>query len=150
MEYLPLTLLPQRLSTIRNLRLSFDFTGPPPINLDLYWPPSGLNPIMTFSKRQRKWQNIWRILAAMTGLRQLDVYLRIDSEWNILNLESAAELLGPIKQVTRPNNFVLSIPIPAMYEGMLLPHTRVLWAAQNGWKGSDPWEDLPNCKIRRV
>lgn len=150
MEYLPLTLLPQRLNAIRTLRLSFDFDGPPPINFDPYWPPSSPNHVMTFSNRQKIWQNIWRILAAMTGLHQLDVHLRVDYAWDYLNRESAAEMLGPIKQVTRPNDFVLSVPIPAVYEGMPLPHPRVLWAARNVWEGSDPWDDLPDCKIRRV
>lgn len=36
MEYLPLTLLPERLATIRTLRFYWTFYGPPPVDMS-YW-----------------------------------------------------------------------------------------------------------------
>lgn len=88
-------------------------------------------------------------MSAMTGLRRLHVKLYVTREWVAFNQDSAAELLEPVKQVTQPDSFLLSLPFPAMYEGMP-PVTRGPGAARNGWEGSDPWDDLPNFKIRRV
>ncbi|KAL2065492.1 hypothetical protein VTL71DRAFT_3162 [Oculimacula yallundae] len=140
MEYLPMTILPQRMNSISTLRLTCDFTGLPPIKANQY---PGI-----MQKRYEKWQNIWRILSKMAGLRRLYFNLNINYEWETFNRESASELLWPVKQVTRPDVFMLALPIPAMYEGMTNTLTRP-WAATK-WEGSDPWDDLPNCSIRRV
>ncbi|XMA10222.1 hypothetical protein WAI453_003013 [Rhynchosporium graminicola] len=144
MEYLPLSILPQRMNTIRTLRLTCDFSGTPPIRAEMY---SQYYKIL--HDRYKKWQNIWRILSEMASLRRLHFNLNVDWDWDTFNRESAAELLEPVKKVTRPDLFILAIPIPAMYEGMKI-YPRGFWAAHDGWEGSDPWDDLPNCKIRRI
>ncbi|KAH9208238.1 hypothetical protein DL95DRAFT_527541 [Leptodontidium sp. 2 PMI_412] len=139
MEYLPLCILPQRMNTLRTLRLTCDFSGLPPIKANIW---EGQHPGI-LHKRYEKWQNIWRILSEMASLRRLHFNLNVNYLWETLDRESAAELLGPVKQVTRPDLFVLALPIPAMYEGRSS-------AANDEWEGSDPWDDLPNCKIRRI
>ncbi|KAH7319503.1 hypothetical protein BKA65DRAFT_541580 [Rhexocercosporidium sp. MPI-PUGE-AT-0058] len=151
MEFLPLTLLPQRLDTIRDLRFSWDFRGPPPFS-ESFWRRAHCSDsaLITIRKRQRAWLNIWRIMSTMTGLRQLYVKLNVDETWAVLSLHSATELLEPIKQVTQPDHFVLSLPFPPMYENMPPPTIRSRWVAKSGWEGSDPWDDLSNCKIQRV
>ncbi|KAL2071917.1 hypothetical protein VTL71DRAFT_13152 [Oculimacula yallundae] len=150
MEYLPLTILPQRMNAIRNLRLTCDFSGRPPINLcDCDW-AKGNKWERILPVRQKKWENMWNILSNMTGLRQLYVKLHVGDNWATINLDSAAVLLEPVKQVTRPELFVLTLPFPAMYEGMPPVNSRMPGKAINGWEGFDPWDDLPNCKIRRI
>ncbi|KAL2064278.1 hypothetical protein VTL71DRAFT_4772 [Oculimacula yallundae] len=146
MEYLPLTILPQRMNTIRTLRLTCDFSGTPPLRASLQREGQHFKILL---KRYEKWHNIWRILSEMASLHRLHLNLNINREWATFNRESAAELLGPVKQVTRPILFILALPISAMYEGMLCSVRRP-WAANNGWEGSDPWDDLPNCQIRRI
>ncbi|KAH7342628.1 hypothetical protein BKA65DRAFT_294953 [Rhexocercosporidium sp. MPI-PUGE-AT-0058] len=148
-EFLPLTLLPQRVDTIRNLRFSWDFWGPPPFSESFWRGRCSDSGLITLRKRQRAWLNIWRIMAAMTGLRQLYVKLNVDDRWEAISLDNATELLEPIKQVTQPNHFVLSLPFPAMYENMPPPVLSGRWVAK-GWEGSDPWDNLSNCKIQRV
>jgi hypothetical protein len=146
MEYLPLALLPQRINAIRKLWFLWQLpNGPPMILPELSGP--GMEAHL---KRQKKWRKIWQIISTMAGLRELHIKLKITAEWATLNREAAAELLEPIKQVTRPEAFLLSLPFPAMYEGMPHATARWSWAARNGWEGSDPWDDLPNCMIRRV
>ena len=86
----------------------------------------------------------------MVGLRELHVKLCVCDTWATLNKEAASYLLEPIKQVTRPEVFTLTLPFPPMYKGMQPVVHRGSWAANNGWEGSDPWDDLPNCTIQRV
>lgn len=146
MEYLPLALLPQRINAIRTLRFLWQL----PNSLPMIFPEFSGPGMQLLLKRQKKWTKIWQIISTMTGLRELHIKLNVTAEWATLNREAAAELLEPIRQVTKAEIFLLSLPFPAMYEGM--PHTaaRWNWAARNGWEGSDPWDDLPNCMIRRV
>ena len=146
MEYLPRALLPQRINTICTLRFFWELPNPPPTIISGF---SGLG-LEIHLKRQKKWRKIWHIISMMTGLRELHIKLNVTTEWATLNREAAADLLEPIKQVTEPKVFLLSLPFPATYKGM--PHItrRWSWAAKNGWEGSDPWDDLPNCMIRRV
>lgn len=149
MEYLPQTLLPQRLDTIRTLRFSLSFSGPPPVNMSYWLGHCSDEDLKALRKRQEAWLNIWNVISAMAGLRRLHIKLFVNQEWATFSQDSAAELLKPIKQVTQPDLFLLSLPFPAMYEGMP-PTTEGPGAAKNGWEGSDPWDDLPNCMIRRV
>jgi hypothetical protein len=146
MEYLPLALLPQRMNAIRTLRFLWQLPNGPPMTFPEF---SGLG-MEIYLKRHKKWRKIWQIISTMAGLRELHIKLNVTTEWATLNREAATELLEPIKQVTKPEVFLLSLPFPAMYKGM--PHVimRWSWAARNGWEGSDPWDDLPNCMIRRV
>jgi hypothetical protein len=146
MEYLPLALLPQRMNAIRTLRFLWQLPNGPPMTFPEF---SGLG-MEIYLKRHKKWRKIWQIISTMAGLRELHIKLNVTTEWATLNREAATELLEPIKQVTKPEIFLLSLPFPAMYKGM--PHVTIRWswAARNGWEGSDPWDDLPNCMIRRV
>ena len=146
MEYLPLALLPQRINTIRTLRFFWGLPNYPPTIIPGFSGPG----LEVHLKRQKIWKKIWHIISTMAGLRELHIKLNATTEWATLNREAAVDLLEPIKQVTKPEVFLLSLPFPAMYEGM--PHVtrRWSWAARNGWEGSDPWDDLPNCMIRRV
>lgn len=76
--------------------------------------------------------------------------LECHREFETLNAESAAILLAPIRKVTLPNEFILSLPFPEMHIGMASETTAGWWwAARNGWEGADPWETLP-CIIRRT
>ncbi|KAH7403592.1 hypothetical protein BKA64DRAFT_777224, partial [Cadophora sp. MPI-SDFR-AT-0126] len=109
-EYLPLTLLPQRLNTIRNIRFRLNFNGPLPTNLGFWRSFCDKENLRILTKRYEKWQNIWHIISSITGLRQLHVTLCVGRGWAAINQEGAAELLRPIKQVTRPDVFVLTIP----------------------------------------
>lgn len=148
MEQISSVLLPQRINAIRTLRFNWLVSYNPPVRfpeLSGSW-----NRILL--RNLRKWREIWHILSAMAGLRELYVYLDVESTWTTLNREAAAELLEPIKQVTQPVVFTLLLPFPAMYEDMSPPtyDMQWSWAARNGWEGSDPWDDLPNCVIRRV
>lgn len=122
-----------------HLTANLDFSGLPPIRANIC---EGQH-FGILHKRYEKWQNIWRILSEMAGLRRLHFNLNVNYLWETLDPESAAELLGPVKQVTRPDLFVLPLSIPAMYEGRSS-------ATNDEWEGSDPWDDLPNCKIRRI
>ncbi|CZT12955.1 uncharacterized protein RAG0_16590 [Rhynchosporium agropyri] len=148
MEFLPLTILPQRMNTIRNLRFIWDFSGPPPVKVYDYIWAKGTRYEEILHIRQEKWQKIWNILSEMTGLRQLYVKLRVGGEWETFSRVSAEVLLGPVKQVTRPVIFLLALPFPAMHQG--ISPSRLPWGPINGWEGSDPWDDLPNCKIQRI
>lgn len=141
---LPFTLLPQRLNTIRSLKLHWVLYNHPPLPL----PPGCSGPsYQELANCQIKWETQWQIISAMQNLDNLEVELMITFEWNTLNKESAEILLAPIKRVTRPKNFVLSLPFPAMAEGMT--PVSFPYEATKGWEGSDPWDDL-NCTIRRV
>lgn len=146
MEYLPRALLPQRINTIRTLRFFWELPNIPPTIIPGFSGPG----LEIHLKRQKKWRKIWHIISTMAGLRELHVKLNVTTEWATLNKEAAADLLEPIKQVTKPEFFLLSLPFPAMYEGMPPMTRRWSWAARNGWEGSDPWGDLPNCMIRRA
>ncbi|KAE9364359.1 hypothetical protein N431DRAFT_563682 [Stipitochalara longipes BDJ] len=145
-EYIPLALLPQRINAIRTLRFLWQLPNTPPIDFPDF-PGPGREAHL---KRLRKWKKIWKIISTIAGLRELHIKLNVPGEWATLNREAAVELLEPLRQVTKPEVFLLSLPFPAMYEGM--PHItmRWSWAARNGWEGSDPWDELPNCTIRRV
>ncbi|KAH6717536.1 hypothetical protein BKA61DRAFT_288403 [Leptodontidium sp. MPI-SDFR-AT-0119] len=147
-EYLPLSLQPQSLNTIRTLRFVWELLGntvPPTVIHDY---PQSLLHIQVM--HQEKWRKIWDIISAMEGLHELHVKLFVcDYTWANLNKDAAAYLLEPVKQVTRPELFTITLPFPPMYEGMP-PEVRGSWRALNGWEGSDPWDDLPNCTIQRI
>lgn len=147
-EYLPLSLQPQLLNTIRTLRFVWELLGNtvPPTMIHDY--PQSLLHIQI--KHQEKWRKIWGIISVMEGLHELHVKLFVcDYTWANLNKDAAAYLLEPVKQVTRPEVFTITLPFPPMYEGMP-PEARGSWRALNGWEGSDPWDDLPNCTIQRI
>lgn len=149
MEFLPLGLLRQRMNAIRTVRLLWELPDEP----FLLYPEYSAHGLEIYRKRLQRWGRVWEIISTMTGLHELHVKLKFSSEsprWATLNKEAAAVLLEPIKQVTKPDVFILSLPFPAMHEGMSFVIRRWRGAATNEWEGSDPWDDLPNCTIRRV
>jgi hypothetical protein len=84
----------------------------------------------------------------MQKLRKLHVRLDIvPLFWQGLNAESARILLGLIRDVTGPEEFILILPFPAMDQRK--PAVNFRWSAVDGWKCVDPWERLP-CTTQRV
>ncbi|KIN00784.1 hypothetical protein OIDMADRAFT_146108 [Oidiodendron maius Zn] len=144
-EYLPILLLPQRIDNIRSLTFY--------CNLPLDNPGSILQQEAKetdpqFTGRAGIWRAIWHNISAMKGLQTLNVKLNVLSfTWQSINKETATQLLLPISEVVRPENFILSLPFPAM-DGSP-PEGNYAWAGVDGWEGIDPWDDLP-CTIRRV
>ncbi len=145
LKWLPITLLPQRIDAIRSLRFIWLLSNGPPVGI----PPGFAGPqYQELARYQDRWREIWYIISTMKSLQSLYVKLEVSTDWATLNKESAEILLEPIKQITRPKIFVLSLPFPAMKEGMA-PVTRWFWAARNGWEGADPWDEL-HCTIQRT
>ncbi|KAH8585659.1 hypothetical protein B0O99DRAFT_696262 [Bisporella sp. PMI_857] len=144
LEYLPLLLLPQRISTIRSLRFTWRFQRYPPLE-------DHLDPEVTSRSdqelRRLSWVTIWSHIAAMPHLQTLQVKLDVyDVWWGSFNEESARILLNPIRAVTTPETFILSLPFPPDTTDQFRVHS---WSAARGWKGVDPWDELP-CTIRRT
>ena len=139
---LPFTLLPHRLNTIRSLRVYWDLYNHPPLPL---LPGCSGPSYQELVNRQIIWTTLWHIISEMESLENLEVKLIVSFEWHTLNKESAEILLAPIKRVARPKTFVLSLPFPAMVEGMAAV-TIFISGATKGWEGSDPWDDL-NCTV---
>jgi hypothetical protein len=93
-----------------------------------------------------QWVTIWHTIASMRGLQDLCVRLRVNRLfWGKLNMESAKTLLQPIREVTGPENFTLTLPFPAM--DIEKPYPILSSSTSEGWQ--DPWDELP-CTIRRV
>ena len=144
-EYLSIDFLPQRIDAIRSLRFLYSLPSFPPLV------PPGCTGLLWEEKlrRQTRWAAIWNVISTMRNLENLHVELHgIGPSWATFNKESAKVLLKPIKEVTRPTTFILTLPFSAMHEGMK-PVTTYEWSARNGWEGVDPWEELP-CTIRRT
>jgi hypothetical protein len=95
------------------------------------------------------WVDTWKKISAMRGLETLNVKMvSFPHFWRDLNKETAAELLGPIREVVRLKSFILSLPFAARVSSQ--PEINFPWAAASAdWDGIDPWDDLP-CTISRV
>jgi hypothetical protein len=131
-DHLPILLLPQRINVIRsltfrwNLRLS-------PSNI-LRQEPQETDPRLIGCPGI--WWAVWKNISAMKNLQTLNVKLNVlDIFWQNIDKETATQLLLPIREVVRPEEFILSLPFPAIHSS--LP------------EDIDRWGDLP-CTIRRV
>lgn len=84
----------------------------------------------------------------MKGLQTLNVKLDVyDDVWGSINKVTAKRIMAPIKEVTAPKTFILSLPFPAM-DGTA-PKANLPWTITEGWDGVDPWDELP-CTIWRT
>lgn len=145
MEYLPAILLPQRIDSITSLRFFWLLVGYPPLP-----PPEGSSGDVReeWVRRQASWNNVWYNIASLRSLRTLEVHLEVvPPYWQIINEQNIRVLLEPVRQVTKPETFVLKLPFQAM-DGRR-PAWNFPWSAVNGWHGADPWEELP-CTIQRI
>jgi hypothetical protein len=87
------------------------------------------------------------MIAPMQILQDLRVRLYANGLfWGSLNKENAKILLQPIREITVPENFTLTLPFLAMDSGKSMVITP--WPAVEGWQGVDAWYELP-CTIRR-
>ena len=56
--------------------------------------------------------------------------------------------MAPIKELTVPKTFILSLPFPEIHgRAPWTNHQR--WGVEEGWEGVDPWDAL-HCTIRRT
>jgi hypothetical protein len=159
MMYLPSLLLPQRIDAIQTLYFNW---------IDL---PSHISTLLRFEGKEdvqatltypTAWTTIWRNISAMKGLRTLLVNLSICSDvwsrsWGNMNETTSDELLAPIKEVTRPSTFILSLPFPRMKNSVAQREMRdrdftvyeYTLGVHGDWDGIDPWDAL-HCTIRRT
>lgn len=144
LEFLPLLFLPQRIDKIKSLAFTWRFQRYPPIG-------RYVNPEESYKEdqdaRRASWTIVWHQIASMQNLKCLSVKLNVrDAWWGSFDPESCDMLLEPIKKVTRPDTFILTLPFPADSTSRLRINS---WSADKDWKGVDPWDDL-QCTIQRV
>ncbi|KAI9845111.1 MAG: hypothetical protein M1838_001900 [Thelocarpon superellum] len=96
LERLPRLLLPQRMHAIRRLRFTWHLSEPPFCGGSRY--------------KDTVWTIIWQVLASMKGLRELQVELQIACVWRMHWLTQERKLLEPVKAVTTPDVFELTLP----------------------------------------
>jgi hypothetical protein len=151
MQYLPLFILPQRIDFIHNLTFHWMYL-PNQIFRMLSCEHEDRKAVQQAANYPHAWGVIWHNIAAMKGLKILNVKLHVWDSWANLNEEAAKMLLAPIKEVTVPKTFILSLPFPAMNRGV--PHTSHYpwesWRVDEGWAGIDPWDNALHCTIHRT
>ena len=132
LEFLPLFFLPQRIRAIRKLIITWRFRGLPPVGNH----PDALEGEKEIEEiRNVSWTIIWRNIAAMQSLKTLEVRMDvIPALWKHLDPEIARVLLEPIRNVTAPETFVLTLPF--LQKG-------------GNVESIDDWDSLP-CKIQKV
>ncbi len=157
--YLPSLLLPQSIDAIQTLHFNW---------IDL---PSHISTLLRFEGKEdvqatltypTAWTAIWRNISAMKGLQTLLVDLNVgrggwSRSWGNMNETTAEELLAPIKEVTRPSTFILSLPFPQMDNSVAQREIRdqdftvyeYTLGVHGDWHGIDPWDAL-RCTIRRT
>ncbi|KAH8816613.1 hypothetical protein F5884DRAFT_228449 [Xylogone sp. PMI_703] len=143
-RYLPWILLPQRFNSIRSLHLKWTiFFGPPlPSSRTIPTRPETSHSMTQYiqrtmdreNDRYNNWVEVWNTLAVMQNLEDLHVALLLPVfEGESWARETALKLTIPIKQVTRPKHFILSLPLARLEET----------------EGIDPWEELPCTVVRK-
>jgi hypothetical protein len=87
------------------------------------WKPKDVNPYGEERPENRKWSNLWRSLAALEGLRWLRVEMMIPHGYPFVEDWTADVdlVLDPVKMVTRPEYFELSMPFDVEEKGVRLP-----------------------------
>jgi hypothetical protein len=113
--------------------------------LELLW-PYGRAPIAKKVARDgdyhHQWQQLWTVISSMEGLQVLIVHLGTDSlyvnEWR----EHEVALLEPVKRVTRPERFELTLTWPSRQQRDLEERR---WPAVEDRR---PLEGMP-CVIKR-
>jgi hypothetical protein len=83
----------------------------------------------------------------MQKLQNLHVKLDVrDAWWGSFDPEFARVLLDPIRKVTTPETFILTLLFPPDVINRLLIKS---WSTDKNWDDADPWEQLP-CTIQKV
>ncbi|KAF1849455.1 uncharacterized protein K460DRAFT_276323 [Cucurbitaria berberidis CBS 394.84] len=102
LEYLPYYFLPQRLTQIRSVHFFWKMDSH-----HYYLMTHGLDPQMD------EWLKSWDALSKLTGLQHLHITLSY-TYWSeackVLWEEHGARLLEPIKMITAPRDFVITLP----------------------------------------
>lgn len=104
------TILPQRLHTIRSLRLRWYFTFPFHSDFGSDVPSLRLHP----PHDEATWAKVWGIIAGMQGLRDLRVH--IWSGFNITTSTIEARILEPLRAVKGMETFEVKVPWEGNYE----------------------------------
>jgi len=106
--YLSSTIPAQRLNTIRSLQLTWDFPCPLyTVHSTSRYPPD----------TETTWEEVWRVIARMKGLRDIRVQLTIARIYTNLILNSEVRLLEPLRAVKPANVFEVHVSWPGR-EGM--------------------------------
>lgn len=106
---LPRILLPQRLDMNKSFRFDWPLRTPP------FAPPYHISAYPTIIARverlQDEWCNVWETLASMKGLKTLHVKLceTSNANWQTMDEKITVYLLGPVKSVMTPKDFVLQV-----------------------------------------
>lgn len=141
LEFLPLLLLPQRINTIRSLIFTWRFRRYPPY----VHPPESYREDQNL--REESWTSIWNHIASMQNLQNIHVKLDVrDIWWGSFDPQVADMLLEPIRKVTTPKIFSLTLPFPSDVTNRFRINP---WSADKNWKGTDFWDELP-CIVKRV
>ncbi|KAF2686814.1 hypothetical protein K458DRAFT_297585 [Lentithecium fluviatile CBS 122367] len=104
--YLPTRIPQPRLNTIRRLRLRMTIRALP------YFRRAN-SKHLAYPEDTANWEKTWNILTSMAGLRELRVVLidkSPDGIWEQQWLSLEERLLGPVKRVCRPRDFVVVLP----------------------------------------
>ncbi|KAF2501941.1 hypothetical protein BU16DRAFT_424012, partial [Lophium mytilinum] len=100
--HLSTLLIPARLNAIRVLRIRWAIRG-----LPYYVRPSGEH--LTFREDTEYWQQSWRALAQMRGLRDLRIRL-VDTVWQNQWLQLESRLMEGVREVKTPRVFEVVLP----------------------------------------
>lgn len=106
-EFLPRSILPQRLETIRFLTFKWEFRGPPPISFDKL--PASYS-TRGHRLRQEMWSSIWWNLSELKGLEVLRVQLIFHHrDWHKMTPEELTAILEPLLAIKTSRVFELSL-----------------------------------------
>ncbi|KAF1918430.1 hypothetical protein BDU57DRAFT_556010 [Ampelomyces quisqualis] len=112
--YLPARLPQPRIDSIRTLHLRWPIRGMPYLRRD------SSSKRIAYPEDTKNWERGWSVLAGMVGLRQLHVVVIDPSPggiWESRWLAQEEKLLGPVRQVTRPERFELVLPFDTCWTG---------------------------------
>lgn len=117
--YLSRMFLPQRLLAVKSLSVTWYLQGDPPL-------PSSAARLSKGERYKRNlWISSWHSLAAMEGLQRLEILFVFEPHsWPALKNDEIASLVAPIRSVTTPTYFHVSLPSSMKLHGT-------------------PWESLP-------
>lgn len=151
-ELLPSLLPSQRLNAIRHLRFTWHnpsmssknwFPGPLRIRED--GPEAGRDDAMR--ARKSRWTTVWRNISNMQTLQHLHVKISLNEYfWRTLSAQEAGDVLQPMRSITKPQVFILTIVWPDIAEEGL---DKKAWAGRYDSGEANPWLGLP-CTIQHV
>lgn len=111
---LPRHLIPLHFNAIRSLNFTMRLEKLCPIYTDFYPSDHG-------DQLKILWASQWKNIASMERLRELRVRMKVPFRWRGVWIREQILLLEPLKQITRPKVFVLTLPFqdPAEKESAL-------------------------------